>query len=202
MTAGATLLAGCLPSRSPAGRTYAGSSPSLRERLPLRLRRKPPPRSRRGASQLRHEQQILCHRAAVAHACGGPARLGALGPRDGSRAPPQPKTQTSCAAAALAHVRGVGPYWAKNAINTLFAHGFLEFDLGVVGPGALATLAWLRGGEGTLPSLGFWQTAQAPVAAIARQGMARLSEMEPCHWLGTQHALCLWRSSDAGGPTR
>ena len=55
--------------------------------------------------------------------------------------PPQPKMQTSCAAAALAHVRGVGPYLAKNVTNTLFAHGFLEFGLGAAGPGALATLA-------------------------------------------------------------
>ena len=80
---------------------------------------------------------------------------------------------------------------AKNVINTLSAHGFLEFDLGVVGPGVLATLAWLRGGEGTLPSLGSRPTAQAPAAAIARQGVVRLAEMESCHWLDTQHALRL-----------
>jgi len=115
---------------------------------------------------------------------------------------PQPKMQTSCAAAALAHVRGVGPYLAKNVVNTLFAHGFLEFDLGVVGPGALGTLAWLKGGRGTLQSLGFWPTSQAAEAVIARQGVARLAEMESCHWLDMQHALCLWRSSETGGPTR
>ena len=91
---------------------------------------------------------------------------------------------------------------AKNAINTLFAHGFLEFDLGVAGPGALATLAWLQGGRGTLPSLGFWPTSQAPAAVIARQGVARLAEMESCHWLDMQQAVCLWRSSETGGPTR
>jgi hypothetical protein len=116
--------------------------------------------------------------------------------------PPQPKMQTSCAATALAVVRGVGPYLAKNIINTLFSHGFVEFDLGIVGPGALATLDWLWGGEGALPSQGFWPTAQAQAAVIARQGVAQLAEMESCHWLDMQHALCLWRCSGAGGPNR
>ena len=91
---------------------------------------------------------------------------------------------------------------AKNVINTLFAHGFLEFDLGVVGPGALGTLAWLKGSRGTLPSPGFWPTSHVPAAVIARQGVARLAEMESCHWLDMQHALRLWRSSETGGPTR
>ena len=116
--------------------------------------------------------------------------------------PPQPKMKTSCAAAALAVVRGVGPYLAKNIINTLLSHGIVEFDLGIVGPGALATLAWLRGGDSTLPSQGLWPTTQAPAAVIARQGVARLAEMESRHWLDMQHALCLWRCSDAGGPNR
>ena len=42
---------------------------------------------------------------------------------------PQPKMKTSCAAAALAVLRGVGPYLAKQIIiNTLFWHGTLAFD--------------------------------------------------------------------------
>ena len=83
--------------------------------------------------------------------------------------PPQPRMQTSCAATVLAAVRGVGPYLAKNIINTLFSHGFVEFDLGIVGPGALATLTWLRGGEGNLSSQGFWPTVKGPAAVIARR---------------------------------
>ena len=83
--------------------------------------------------------------------------------------PPKPKMQTSCAATALAAVRGVGPYLAKNIINTLFSHGFVEFDLGIVGPGALATLTWHRGGEGNLSSQGFWPTVKGPAAVIARR---------------------------------
>ena len=114
------------------------------------------------------------------------------------------KMKASKAASALAVVRGVGPYWAKNVINTLFSHGFLEFDLGVVGPGALATLAWLRGGEGTLQSQGIWPTVDTRAAVIARQGVAQLATMESFHWLDMQHALCLWRCSGVAGqsPTR
>ena len=64
---------------------------------------------------------------------------------------PQPKMKTSCAAA-LVVLRGVGPYLAnKNIINALFWHGVLAFDQGIVGPGALTTLAWLQGGDDTLP---------------------------------------------------
>jgi hypothetical protein len=72
---------------------------------------------------------------------------------------PQPKMKTNCAAAALAVLRGVGPYLAKHIINTLFWHGVLAFDQGTVGPGALATLAWLQGGDNTLPSTGLWPKA-------------------------------------------
>ena len=96
-----------------------------------------------------------------------------------------------------------GPTWRKkNIINTLFWHGVLEFDLGIVGPGALATLAWLQGGDNTLPSTGLWPKARAPAAVIAREGVARLAEMESCHWLDMQHALCLWRSSAVANPNR
>lgn len=114
----------------------------------------------------------------------------------------QPKMSTSCAAAALVAVRGIGPYLAKNVINTLFSHGFLEFDVGIVGPGALATLAWLQGGSGILKSQGLLPASHGPQADIARQGVARLAEMESCHWLDMQHALCLWRCSGTGGPNR
>ena len=91
---------------------------------------------------------------------------------------------------------------AKHIINTLLSHGVVEFDLGIVGPGALATLAWLQGGDDTLPSTGLWPNARAPAALIAREGVARLAEMESCHWLGMQHALCLWRSSAVASPNR
>ena len=131
----------------------------------------------------------------MAHACGGPERLGTTGPCDGSQATPtqdadQLRDSRSCACPRRRALRGEERH--QHAVRARLP----EFDLGIVGPGALATLAWLRGGEGTLPSLGFWQTAQAPAAVIARQGVARLAEMESCHWLDMQHALCLWRSSE------
>jgi len=93
------------------------------------------------------------------------------------------------AARQLAHVRGVG--LAKSVINTLFAHGFFGV-LGVVGPGAL----------GLPPAAG----APCLRADIARPSgghrpVARLVEMESCHWPDMQRALCLWRSSETGGPT-
>ena len=115
---------------------------------------------------------------------------------------PQPKMKTSCAATALTVLRGVGPYLAKNIINALFWHGVLAFDQGIVGPGALATLAWLQGGDDALPSTGLWPNARVPAALIAREGVARLAEMESCHWLDMQHALCLWRRSAVASPNR
>lgn len=101
---------------------------------------------------------------------------------------------TCDAASVLAGVRGVGPYLAKNIINTLFWHGFLEFDRGVVGPGAMTTLTWLRGGSDTLQSQGLWPMARTIQADTAQQDVAHLAKMESCHWLDMQHALCLWRS--------
>ena len=115
---------------------------------------------------------------------------------------PQPKINTSCAAAALAVLRGVGPYLAKNIINTLCWHGVSAFDQGIVGPGALATLAWLQGGDNTLPSTGLWPNARVLAALIAREGVARLAAMESCNWLDMQHALCLRRSSAMVSPNR
>jgi len=113
-------------------------------------------------------------------------------PRLGIRA--NGKMSTSDAASVLAGVRGVGPYLAKNIINTLFWHGFLVFDRGVVGPGALTTLTWLRGGSDTLQSQGLWPMARTTQADSAQQDVAQLAMMESCHWLDMQHALCLWRS--------
>jgi hypothetical protein len=93
-------------------------------------------------------------------------------------------------------VRGIGPYLAKNVINTLLAHGLLEFDVGIVCPTALATVSFLRGDKGALPSCcGLW-----PIQADdykVRDAIAHLAALEGCHWLDMQHALCLWRSTDA-----
>ena len=125
-----------------------------------------------------------------------------MGPRDGNQATPtkdedQLRRNHSCSCPRRRALLG-----EKNIINTLLSHGIVEFDLGIVGPGALATLAWLRGGDSTLQSQGLWPTAQAPAAVIARQGVARLAEMESCHWLDMQHALCLRWCPGTGSPNR
>ena len=107
------------------------------------------------------------------------------------------KMTTSGAASVLAVVRGVGPYLAKNIIGTLFTHGFLEFDRGILGPGSLTALTWLRGGSGALQSHGQWPMTETPEAVSAHADVAQLATMESCHWLDMQHALCFWRSSAA-----
>jgi hypothetical protein len=107
----------------------------------------------------------------------------------------RPKMTTSYAAAALATVSGIGPYLAKNVINTLLTHDLLEFDAGIVGPGALASLSWLRGGSQAVRARGCWPMASGADAVAARDAIARLAHLESCHWLDIQHALCLWRAS-------
>ena len=106
----------------------------------------------------------------------------------------RPKMTTSYAAAALATVHGIGPYLAKNVINTLLSHDLLVFDQGIVGPGALASLSWLRGGTGAVRSQGLWPMATGADAVAARDAISHLANLESCHWLDIQHALCLWRS--------
>lgn len=106
---------------------------------------------------------------------------------------PSPRMTTSCAAGCLSHVRGIGQYLAKNVMATMVAHGLLEFDIGIVGPGALATVVFLRGGPGTLQSPGLWPDDND--TGNVRGAIAHLARLEGCHWLDMQHALCLWRSS-------
>jgi hypothetical protein len=101
---------------------------------------------------------------------------------------------TSCAADLLSQVRGIGPYLAKNVINTLLSHGLLEFDTGIVGPGAFTSLVFLRGGPYVLPRCrGLWPSQEDDYKV--RDAIAQLAVLEGCHWLDMQHALCLWRST-------
>jgi hypothetical protein len=103
---------------------------------------------------------------------------------------------TSCAADLLSQVRGIGPHLAISVINTLLSHGLLEFDVGIVGPGALATVFFLRGGRGALPRChGLWPNQEDECKV--RDAIAHLAALEGCHWLDMQHALCLWRSTDS-----
>lgn len=111
-------------------------------------------------------------------------------------AAPTPRMTTSCAADLLSQVRGIGPYLAKNVINTLLSHGLLEFDTGIVGPGAFTSLVFLRGGPYVLPRCrGLWPSQEDDYKV--RDAIAQLAVLEGCHWLDMQHALCLWRSTDS-----
>jgi hypothetical protein len=111
-------------------------------------------------------------------------------------ATPTPRMTTSCAADLLSQVRGIGPYLAKNVINTLLSHGLLEFDVGIVGPGALTTVIFLRGGTVALSRCyGLWPNQEDDYKV--RDAIAHLAALEGCHWLDMQHALCLWRSTDS-----
>ena len=85
--------------------------------------------------------------------------------------------------------------WPKNVINTLLTHDLLEFDEGIVGPGALASLSWLRGGSCAVRAQGLWPMASGADAVAARDAITRLADFESCHWVDIQHALCLWRAS-------
>jgi len=115
-------------------------------------------------------------------------------------AAPTPRMTTSCAADLLSHVRGIGPYLAKNVINTLLSHGLLEFDVGIVGPGSFATVVFLRGGADVLPRCyGLWPSQED--AYKVRDAITHLAALEGCHWLDMQHALCLWRSTDSFATT-
>jgi len=105
------------------------------------------------------------------------------------------KLKTSCAAGCLTAVRGIGPYLAKNIIATMLSHGLLEYDVGIVGPGSLATVCYLRGGSCALQSSGLLPNATD--TNNARGTIAHLAQLEGCDWLDMQHALCLWRSSDS-----
>ena len=101
--------------------------------------------------------------------------------------------KTSDAAGFLTAIHGIGPYLATNVIATMLSHGFLSYDVGIVGPGSLATVTYLCGGSGTLKSPGLLPTCTDK--NNARGTIAHLAQLEGCHWLDMQHALCLWRSS-------
>ena len=90
--------------------------------------------------------------------------------------PPEPNMPTNCAATALPVVRVAGPYWPTHAINTLLSQGLLDVAVGIVGPGALATLAWLQGGTGPLPRQGLRETTKSPQSDIARSSASLLGE--------------------------
>ena len=111
-------------------------------------------------------------------------------------AAPTPRMTASCAADLLSRTRGIGPGLAADVLNTLLSHGLLEFDVGIVSPGALAAVFYLRGGEGTQPRCyGLWPR-QADKYTV-RDAIAHLAALEGCHWLDVHHALRLWRSTDS-----
>jgi hypothetical protein len=94
---------------------------------------------------------------------------------------------------ALTSVRGVGPYLAKNVLDTLVLHGMVDFDLGVVGPGSIASISYLRGGSNSMNRAGYWPSD--PAGENDRQTVAMLASTEGCHWMDMQSALCFWRRS-------
>ena len=71
----------------------------------------------------------------------------------------------------------------------LSRNGLLSYDVGIVGPGSLATVTYyLCGGSGTLKSPGLLPTCTD--TNHARGTIAHLVQLEGCHWLDMQHALC------------
>ena len=67
--------------------------------------------------------------------------------------------KTIDAASFLTADHGIGPYLTqKHVIATMLSHGFRSYDVGIVGPGSLATVTYLCGGSGTLKSQGLLPT--------------------------------------------
>jgi hypothetical protein len=99
---------------------------------------------------------------------------------------------SSKAAAALKTLPGCGPYLATNIINTMLLRGLLQFDEGVLGPGAIRSLAFLQGADnGTrvqLQNAGLWP--DAPDSAGWRRIVEELAWQENCHWIDIQSGLC------------
>lgn len=96
---------------------------------------------------------------------------------------------SSEAARALRTLPGCGPYLAKNVINTLLLMGLVRFDVGVLGPGAIRSLEFLRGSP--LQSPGLWPDQPDPKGW--RRVVQQLAEQEAdCHWVDIQSALCYW----------
>jgi hypothetical protein len=99
------------------------------------------------------------------------------------------------AAAALKTLPGCGPYIAKNVINTMLLRGLLQFDEGVLEPGAIRSLVFLKTiGTGTRAQHagGLWPDAPDP--AGWRRIVQALALQENCHWIDIQSGLCFWSS--------
>lgn len=110
---------------------------------------------------------------------------------------PGPKLTTMEAATALSGIRGIGPYLAKNVLDTLLLEHVVVFDKGVVGPGALASARYLCGGNLSLSAPGVWPAE--PSGEQVRDVIGTLAKVEGCHWIDMQSALCLWRRQHVGG---
>ena len=125
MTAGAMRLVGCLPSRSPTGRTYAGSLPSRRERSGLLRNAAAEVSAQCKPTTTQKNRTFLTvqrwHVLVVGQNALAPLARAMATKR------PRPKMKTSCAATALAVLRGVGPYSA----NKHHQHAVLARRLGI-----------------------------------------------------------------------
>ncbi|MFM7988304.1 MAG: hypothetical protein ACKPKO_54225, partial [Candidatus Fonsibacter sp.] len=87
----------------------------------------------------------------------------------------------------------------KKVIATVPSRGLIDFDVGVVGRGSLATVTYLCGRRAT--------SSRASTAAgflpndtdkdNARGTVAHLAQLEGCHWLDMQHALCVRQQSES-----
>lgn len=96
---------------------------------------------------------------------------------------------SSEAARALRTLPGCGPYLAKNIVNTLLLMGLVRFDVGILGPGAIRSLGFLRGS--LIQSKGLWPDQPDPEGW--RDAVQQLAEREAdCHWVDIQSALCYW----------
>ena len=55
--------------------------------------------------------------------------------------------KTSDVAGFLTAIHGIGPYLATHVIATMLSKWRLSYDVGIVGPGSLATVTYLCGGD-------------------------------------------------------
>ena len=77
----------------------------------------------------------------------------------------------------------------------MLSHGLLKFGVGCVGRGSIATVAYLCGGKGTLRDAHGGLLPNCRDRNNARGSVVHVVELEGCHWLDMQQALCLWRAS-------
>jgi hypothetical protein len=93
-------------------------------------------------------------------------------------------------------MHGIGPGLAADVLNTLLARGLLVFDVGIVGPGALAAVFYLRGGEGTQPRCySLWPRQDHDYKV--RDAIAHLAALNYSQTWNVNHALRSWRSTDS-----